>query len=229
MDNRKQLPLRFIFAGQFQHLLFLALLVPGAVYLARPALDGGTFIGVTERQWFWTTIAVAVGHQVIVWFVFRTQLSLGLFSRLFGAHDLTVWGAIFIPFLVLRPLTILALGLADEGSLGGPRLVYAGAALILLAPALYTGYSVGRYFGVRRALGGDHFRQRYREMPLVRQGAFRYSTNAMYTFAFLGLWAAALLLASRAALAAALFQHAYIWVHWYGTEQPDMATIYGSG
>jgi len=30
-----------------------------------------------------------------------------------------------------------------------------------------------------------------------------------------------------AALAAALFQHACIWVHYYCTEKPDMELIYG--
>ena len=29
------------------------------------------------------------------------------------------------------------------------------------------------------------------------------------------------------ALAVALFQHAYIWVHYYCTEKPDMRRIYG--
>jgi len=30
-----------------------------------------------------------------------------------------------------------------------------------------------------------------------------------------------------AAIAVALFQHAYIWVHWYCTEQPDGVVLYG--
>ena len=33
---------------------------------------------------------------------------------------------------------------------------------------------------------------------------------------------------SLAALAAALFQHAYIWVHYYCTEAPDMDLIYSA-
>ena len=74
----------------------------------------------------------------------------------------------------------------------------------------------------------DHFRQRYREMPLVREGAFKYSANAMYALAFLLFWGIGLLTGSRAVLAAALFQHAYIWVHMYCTEDPDMRVIYGS-
>jgi hypothetical protein len=98
----------------------------------------------------------------------------------------------------------------------------------LLVPALYTLWSVARYFGFARAMGGDHFRRGFRAMPLVRQGAFRYSSNAMYSFAFLALWSIAVLADSRAALAAALFQHAYIWVHMFCTESPDMKVLYGS-
>ena len=64
-------------------------------------------------------------------------------------------------------------------------------------------------------------------MPMVREGAFRYSSNAMYTFVFMGLWGIAVLTRSQAALAVALFQHAYIWVHWYCTEQPDAVVLYG--
>ena len=32
---------------------------------------------------------------------------------------------------------------------------------------------------------------------------------------------------TRLGLVAALFQHAYIWVHYVCTEQPDMARLYG--
>lgn len=139
-----------------------------------------------------------------------------------------VWGAIFLPFLLLRPLVVLGLGLADDGSLARFRGLQILLALILLALALYTFWSVARYFGLARALGGDHFRQKYREMPLVQEGAFKYSSNAMYTFGFLVLWSIALFTGSRAALAEALFQHAYIWVHMYTVEEPDMRVIYGS-
>jgi len=51
--------------------------------------------------------------------------------------------------------------------------------------------------------------------------------NAMYALTFLGFWAVAFLARSQAALAVALFQHAYIWVHWYCTEQPDGVLLYG--
>jgi hypothetical protein len=227
MKNGIKLPVSFLLEGQLQHLMLLAGLLPGAMYLALPALDGSTWLGIPDTTWFYAVILIAITHQIVGWFVFRTQLIFSLFSRLFGKCDMIVWGAIFFPLLLLRPLLTIALGIADNGSLDqlrGPQIVFG---VILLIPAVYTGWSIERYFGVPRALGGDHFRQQYQEIPLVKEGAFKYSSNAMYAFAFLLFWAIALFTGSRAALAAALFQHAYIWVHMYCTEDPDMRVIYG--
>lgn len=225
----RNLPASFLFEGQFQHLLLLTCLAPGAVYLARPALDGGAWLGIPDTWWFYAVLAVVITHQVIVWFVFRIQLMYAAFTRLFGRFDMVVWGVIFLPFLVLRAVLTLGVAMADPGSLGSPLGLYTLIGLVLLLPAGYALWSVPRYFGLARALGGDHFRERYRSMPFVREGAFKYSSNAMYTFAFLGLWSIGLLAGSRAALAVALFQHAYIWVHMYCTEAPDMRVLYGGG
>jgi protein-S-isoprenylcysteine O-methyltransferase Ste14 len=227
MKNGIKLPTSFLFEGQLQHLMLLAGLLPGAIYLAAPALDGSVWLGIPDTTWFYAVILIAVTHQIIGWFVFRTQLVFSLFSKLFGKYDMAVWGSLFFPLILLRPLLTLALGLADSGSLESLRGLQIVLGAILLIPAIYTGWSIERYFGIPRALGGDHFRQKYREMPLVKDGAFKYSSNAMYAFAFLLLWAIALLTGSRAALVVALFQHAYIWVHMYCTEDPDMREIYG--
>ena len=226
-DGKLKVPVKFLFKGQFQHVLLLACLVPGAIYLASPALDSSAWLGIPERTWFSATILLAIVHQVAGWFVFRFQLVFSLFSRLFGKYDLFAWGLIFFPLLIFRLVLILGLGLADSGSLESFRMFQIIAGIVLLIPVIYTGWSIGKYFGVPRALGGDHFRQEYRELPLVREGAFKYNSNAMYTFAFLLFWAIALLTGSLAALASALFQHAYIWVHLYCTENPDMEIIYG--
>jgi hypothetical protein len=228
-EIRPRVSVRYLFEGQFQHLLLLAGLLPGALYLAQPALDGSSWLGVSDRAWFTAALLVPIFHQVLVWFVFRTQLISGLFTRLFGQHDLLVWGMLFFPFLLLRPILTLALALADAGSLQPLRAGQVLLGIVLLIPAAYTLWSVAKYFGIPRALGGDHFRQKYRQMPLVKQGAFKYSSNAMYSFVFLGLWSIALLAGSQAALAVALFQHAYIWVHMYCTEDPDMRIIYDRG
>ena len=96
-------------------------------------------------------------------------------------------------------------------------------------PGLYAMYSVRRYFGMSRAAGGDHFDQSFRDMPMVKEGIFRFTNNGMYLYAFLLFWAIAVGFGSTAALVVAAFSHAYIWVHFYATEKPDMAYLYGSG
>jgi hypothetical protein len=89
-------------------------------------------------------------------------------------------------------------------------------------------YSFLKFFGAKRALGMDHFNpDLYRELPFVREGIFKWSSNAMYTYAFLALWVIGLIFESRAALLGALYNHLFIWAHYYFTELPDMQTIYG--
>jgi hypothetical protein len=219
--------LRFLFHRQWLHLVGLVLLVPICWAFAAPALGDGEWLGVSDTEWFWASIVTAIVHQVIVAFVFRAQLGWSILTRVFGKADMIVWGIVFMPLLIARPILILGVAVANAGTADLPRGFELAAGTALMIPAVYAGYSVGRYFGIDRALGGDHFRQRYRDMPMVREGAFAWTSNAMYALVFLGLWGIALLTGSLAALAAALFQHAYIWVHYYCTEAPDMALIYG--
>jgi hypothetical protein len=230
-DRLANLPLAFVFTGQLQHLLFILLLVPGTLSLAQPGLAGGSWLGVWDRQWLLLMIGGVLAHQIVVALVFRLQLVYGVMNRLFGNWDMVVWGIIFLPLLVFRVISLVGLGLATNRTLtriipGLSDTLGIVLGLLLMLPALYTLYSVFRYFGLKRALGADHFRAEYRQMALERRGMFRYSSNAMYAYAFLLFWALALLLGSWPALVGALFQHAYIWVHWYCTEAPDMAAIY---
>jgi hypothetical protein len=99
--------------------------------------------------------------------------------------------------------------------------------IVLLLPALYTFYSVHKYFGIKRALGIDHFDKTYRNVPFVKEGIFKFTNNAMYTYGLFILWIPGLLLFSKAALMAAMFNHIYVWVHYYCTELPDIHYIYG--
>ena len=219
----------YFFRRQGVHLLFLAVLVPVAWALAAPALGDGEWLGLRDTTWFAGCLAVAVVHQVYVWVAWRAQLGWNAFTRAFGDADFAVYRAPFFALLVARPLLVAATAAADAGSLAMSPGVASVLGIVTSVPALYTGWSVGRYFGFARASGGDHFRRRYREMPLVDSGAFAWAPNAMYSFGFLGFWAIALFGRSHAALVAALFQHAYIWVHYLCTEEPDMGVLYGAG
>jgi len=215
----------FFFTGQLLHLGSIPFLAAVAWAFAAPALGDGHWLGVQDTWWFVLGLGVAVAHQMTVWIAWRAQLGWRVLTRIFGKADLAVWSMVFLPLLVSRPLALLGLAMADAGSAAWPRALGWTLGAVLAAPALYTLYCVHRHFGIRRAIGGDHFRERYRRMPLVRTGAFGWSPNAMYVFAFLGLWSIALTAGSLAALAVAFFQHAFIWAHYLGTEAPDMATI----
>jgi hypothetical protein len=221
-------PESFLFRRQAVHGLFLVALPPVAWALAAPSLGDGAWQGVPETTWFALCLAIPVAHQVYIWLAWRGQLGWGIFTRLFGRADFGVHLAIFFLFLGARPLVVLAASLADVGSLRLPAWLAFALAGLLAVPASYTVWSVVRYFGLARAAGGDHFRRRYCEMPLVTQGVFAWTPNAMYTFAFLLFWIIPLLARSQAGLVAALFQHAYIWVHYGCTEVPDMEVLYGS-
>ncbi len=244
-DIRRTLPRTAIFRGQAQHAMLAVLLVAGAlsligdggadggasggmgsVGLAGLGAGSGSLWGMDALGWARLTIRAALIHQVMVAIIWRLQLHFALMSRLFGRRALAVWGAMFLPFLAARPILLLLAGLADQGSLGGSRALQAALGLALLVPAIWGAHSVAKYFTIPRALGGDHFEDRYLNMPLVREGIFRYTPNAMYGVVFLGLWGIALLCGSRVALVLALFQHAYIWVHMYCTETPDMEVLY---
>jgi len=220
--------LRYVFYRQGWHLAAAFALSAVAWFLANPALGDGRFLGISDRAWFWVTIAVSILHQLLGWLVFRGQLGWGILTRWFGERDLHIWGLIFMPLLAGRPLTILALALADSGSLTMPLFMRILLGVLFILPAGYAVWSVLRYFGIERALGGDHFRLHFRKMAFVGEGAFRWSSNAMYAYVFLGLWSIALLADSRAALAAAFFQHAFVWAHYYCTEEPDMTLMYGT-
>ena len=116
----------------------------------------------------------------------------------------------------------------DRGSLHlqiFPRIVVTA---ILGMVGVYAMYSVMRFFGLARAAGADHFDSRYRNMPFVREGIFRFTSNGMYVYAFLLFWAIAVGFNSTAALTVAAFSYAYIWVHFYATEKPDMDFLYSS-
>lgn len=219
----------YLFKGQAFHLLAILGLFAVAYAFAAPVFTGGTWLGLTVAEWFWLNAALVVVHQVIVWLVFRGQLGWRVMTKIFGRADMAVWGLIFMPMLLLRPVTVLGVALADTSTLALPEWITLVLGLALCVPAVFAMYSVARYFGIPRALGGDHFREHYRRMPLVTGGAYRYTGNAMYGHIFLGLWAIALLSGSQAALAAAFFQHTYIWVHYVATEKPDMDLLYGDG
>lgn len=174
---------------------------------------------------FWVAVAFPVVHQVFVWLAWRLELRWSSTSRTIG---FTAYLVLFFLLFGGRFVTLAWLAWLDRGSLGLPMIPQAVLTTILVLVGVYAMYSVKRYFGLVRAAGADHFDPRYRTMPMVREGIFRFTSNGMYLYAFALFWAIAVGFDSAAALAVAAFSHAYIWVHFYCTEKPDMDYLYST-
>ena len=174
---------------------------------------------------FWSAIAFPVVHQIFVWLTWRFEIQSSATSRAVGFP-----GYLVLFFLLFggRFISLVVLAWMDRGSLNLQSLPQAGLTILFALPGIYAMYSVKRYFGMARAAGADHFDPRFRDMPLVNEGIFRFTNNGMYLYAFLLFWAVAVGFNSSAALVVTAFSHVYIWVHFYATERPDMDFLYPS-
>ena len=205
-----------ILVGQLFHLVCVVILL-AVVWVAWAYLDQ------PFPTSFWTAAAFPVVHQVFVWLAWRLEIQHAATSKTIGIRTYIV--AFFILFAG-RFVSLIVLAWLDRGSLKLQILPQLFVTVLLATLGIYAMYSVKRYFGMVRAAGADHFDPRYRDMPLVAKGIFRFTKNGMYLYAFLLFWAIAVGFNSTAALTVAAFSHAYIWVHFYATEKPDMDFLY---
>ena len=187
----------------------------------------GKLWGIPASGWFIITLLVPILHQIYVLVFWRLELHYKIVSKNLGKHSFGLYKSGFTILILARPASIICLAIANAWTLHWDPLISYILSAVLLAPAIFLGYSIRRYFGIDRAYGIDHFDpEKYRDAPMVRKGIFKYSDNAMYVFGFMALWIPGILLQSKAALLLALFNHLYIWVHYYFTELPDMKHIY---
>ena len=216
-----------IFEKQFWHLISLAILIYGIkIFIDNSTLEG-EFWGLSTKTWLIYSVGIAIVHQVYVLIIWRLELYYSSISKIFGKAGFTLYTIGFSIMFVPRLLLIIALGISSRNSISLDPVISYSLAILLAMIVIYVMYSVLRYFGFKRAYGIDHFDRLFSDIPFVKKGIFRFSNNAMYKFGLLILWIPGLLLFSKPALIAALFQHIYIWVHYYFTELPDMKHIYG--
>lgn len=219
---------RNMFVGQSAH-AFLLFSLGVCILLAAdlPGFFEGEYGGLPTQTWFVLVVVNAVVHQLYVWFCWRIELHARGMSRVFGRWAFPVYASFFTVLILARPVLVTMLAISNAATLPIGEELARVIAVVLAMPVVYLGYSIRRYFGFARAFGIDHFDPAYRPLPLVRGGIFRLTPNAMYTFGFLLLWIPAFYFRSVAAVVAAAFSHAYIWVHYLTTEKPDMEVIYG--
>lgn len=215
---------------QHWHLILLIILL-SVLYsysIRSPYFFSGSLWGVSTKSWAWLALIVPIIHQLYVLLCWRLELVHKALSRSLGSAGFTVFKIGFAILILLRPVSITLLAISNAHTLNvSPFLNYLIAGILLL-PSIYLFYSVKKYFGINRAFGEDHFKpNQYKNDKLVKKGIFRYTSNGMYLYGFLILYVPGLLLLSQAALALAVFNHLYIWVHYYFIEKPDMEFIYG--
>jgi hypothetical protein len=216
------------FEDQGKHLVALMLLMIPVIGFARShGVLEGDWLGISTRAWFWIAVWVPILHQFGIMVLWRIELYDKAMTRRFGDRAFAIFQGIFFPGLIARPISVFTLAIADQNSVLNQTWILDVIALLMIPIMMYLFYSILHYFGISRAAGADHFFDEYRTKPLVKDGIYRYIPNAMYVVGFFIVWIPALLLASRAAILVAAFQHLLIWAHYFFTEKPDMRVIYG--
>ncbi|MCP4978181.1 MAG: hypothetical protein GY931_18690 [Maribacter sp.] len=192
-----------------------------------PVILQGELWGISTLTWFVLAILSPIVHQLYVLLCWRYELYYNSVSNFFGKKGFGLYKKGFAFLILSRPITIILLAISNAFTLPINTLLSYVLSGILLIPGIYLFYSIKKYFGFDRAFGIDHFYpEKFKNEPMVKRGIFKYSANAMYVFGFLILWVPGILLQSKAAVLLALFNHIYIWVHYYFTELPDMKMIY---
>jgi hypothetical protein len=79
------------------------------------------------------------------------------------------------------------------------------------------------------AFGLDHFDASVRLKGLVTEGAYRHFRNVMYLIVLPVFFIPGLIWGSIASLSLGIFHFVFVWIHYYCTELPDLAVIYGEG
>ena len=217
-----------ILERQHWHLIaLLALVVVVALAAQIEPFQRGSFLAISTPIWLVLSVVNAVLHQAWVLLFWRLELHHGAVSRWLGSWGFPLYAIGFALLILARPVVLAFMAIANSGTLPLATALSWSLAILISLPVLYVLYSVARYFGFRRALGADHFDPSYRQQGLERRGSFGLIRNSMYALGLLFLWLPGLIWRSNAALLAAAFQHAYIWVHYYTVELPDMRHIYG--
>ena len=183
-----------------------------------------TFLEISALNWFIIAMAIPLVHQIYVWICWRSELCWKSIS-----NSIRLKGYLRIFFiLIISRLSALVLCFLDYGSLYKPGLIAWTLSIIVFIPGLYTMYSVKKYFGFFRAAGADHFDPKYRDMPFEKRGMFKWSSNAMYTYAIAIPLGFAIATGSQSMFIVSIYTYISIWLHYFCTEREDFKVIYGN-
>ena len=220
VDNK----LNFFFKHQIWHLGGTSILFYIGIKFSGLQNNTNTFINLGAFSWFIIAMTIPLIHQAYVWVCWRSELCWKSISSTIGFKGYVI---IFFVLIISR-LSAIVLCFVDYGSLYTPGWFAWSLAVVIFIPGIYTMYSVNKYFGFLRAAGADHFDSKYRDMPFERRGIFKWSPNAMYTFAIGIPFGFAVATGSQSMFIVAIYTYISIWLHYFCTEKEDFKVIYGN-
>ena len=220
MDNK----LNFFFKHQIWHIGSLITLFYVSCKMVDFGNNSNTFLGISSKNWFLFAMTTPLIHQSYVWVCWRSELCWKMISNTIGFK---IYVIIFFICMIMR-LCSIGLCFADYGSWFIPGWIAWILSVIIFIPFIYTIYSIKKYFGFLRATGVDHFDPSYKDMPFETRGIFKWSSNAMYTFAIPVFFGFAISAGSKAMFIFAAYTYIGVWLHYYCTEKEDLKVIYGN-
>ncbi|CAB1057715.1 hypothetical protein D1BOALGB6SA_2468 [Olavius sp. associated proteobacterium Delta 1] len=214
---------------QGYHLLAF-LLLGGLLYhtiLVYP--DGETrFWKLSSSQWIWFSWIFAGIFQFWIAFFWRLELYGGRISAWMGRAGFSLYRTGYVVFGLLRLLPLIPIALTSRGTASVPAWISLPFLALTIPLSLWGMYCATVYFGITRASGADHFIPAYRDKNLEKRGIYKYIPNVMYTVVLLALYHPGLIWQSAQGIIAAAAHHAFVWVHYFCTEKPDLKEIYGN-
>jgi len=220
IDNK----LKFFFKNQIWHIGGLTILFYLACQIVDFENDSNVLLGISSKNWFLFSMTTPLLHQVYVWLCWRSELCWKAISKTIGFKTYAV---IFIMLMILR-LSSIGLCFVDYGTWFTPGWIAWTISVLIFIPFIYTIYSIKKYFGFMRASGIDHFDTSYKNIPFERRGIFKWSSNAMYTFAIALFFGFAVSSGSKAVFVFAAYSYIGGWLHYFCTEKEDFKIIYGN-
>jgi len=216
--------LSFFFKHQIWHIGGLIVLYYVALQIVDFETDSNVFLGISAKSWFLFSMLTPLLHQGYVWLCWRSELCWKTISRIIG------FKAYVLIFFIIAILRLFSVGLcfADYGTWFTPGWIAWSVSVLIFIPFVYTMYSIKKYFGFMRATGIDHFDPSYKDKPFEKRGIFKWSSNAMYTFAIPVFFGFAFFSGSKAMFIFAAYSFIGTWLHYFCTEKEDFKVIYGN-
>jgi Phospholipid methyltransferase len=209
----------------------LAYVVIGAALLLAawhlPGAHGRGRYGVSAFEWVVFSWILAGLHQGSIAAAWRLELHHGLVSAYLGKRGgFLVHRIVYVLTGGLRLLAVIPISLTTAHTLAVPPWVSIPLLAISMPFTVWGLWCALAYFGLDRAAGVDHF-DPARRQGFEQRGLYNYIGNVMYTVVLLMLYHPGLVFQSALGLVVAAAHHAFVWVHYWCTEKPDLREIYG--